>query len=377
MSGHSILKDDELAKALSALYYKVGGFGGAASLHQKLPKGSASLARVKTWLTTQQVGAYLQVKPPPAVYARFTEQRPNRIHQADVLFLPHDKVGPKTYKYALTLVDVAKRYKTVRPLTDKSAAAVAVALADIYAQKGTPLAWPHTMMVDQGGEFKADTQKLLDKHGVTVRRADKGHHRSQAFVESFNKVLGQRLFRGMYAKGFDDGKPSNAWVKALPEVVADMNDTTTRLTGLAPAKAIQMARVPLLTRTVSTGESDSIAVGTMVHVVANEEAKDSDAKRRATDPWWTAQAYPVRKRIDAPGEPSLYYVEGQGAHGFTRSQLRVAAKSKTPPVAKSSPPPTPTTKTTPAAKTKKPPLVPRVSQTRAGRTTKPPAKLAD
>ena len=107
MSGHSILKDDELAKALSALYYKAGGFGGAASLHQKLPKGSASLARVKTWLTTQQVGAYLQVKPPPVVYARFTEQRPNRIHQADVLFLPHDKVGPKTYKYALTLVDVA------------------------------------------------------------------------------------------------------------------------------------------------------------------------------------------------------------------------------------------------------------------------------
>ena len=142
MSTHSktsTLKDDELAKALSAIYYKAGGYGGAASLHQKLPKGSASLARVKTWLTTQQVGAYLQSKPPPVVYARFTEQRPNRIHQADVLFLPHDKVGPKTYKYALTLVDVASHYKAARPLTDKSVAALAVALADIYAEKGTPL----------------------------------------------------------------------------------------------------------------------------------------------------------------------------------------------------------------------------------------------
>ena len=374
MPGHSkttsVLKDDELAKVLSVIYHKAGGFGGAASLHQKLPKGSASLARVKAWLATQQVGAYLQSKPPPVVYARFTEQRPNRIHQADVLFLPHDKVGSKTYKYALTLVDVASRYKAARPLADKSAAAVASALANIYAEKGTPLEWPHTMMVDQGGEFKSDTQKLLDKHGVNVRRADKGHHRSQAFVESFNKVLGQRLFRGMYAKGFDDGKPSNAWVKALPEVVADMNATTTRLTGLAPAKAIQMARVPLLTRTVEM--ADPIAVGTMVHVVANEEAKDSDAKRRATDPWWTAKAYPVVKRIDAPGEPSLYYVAEQGSHGYTRSQLRVAAKSKTPPAAKSSPP-----ATTPkaSAKTKKPALVPRVPQTRAGRTTKPPSKL--
>ena len=92
------------------------------------------------------------------------------------------------------------------------------------------------MMVDQGGEFKAYTQKLLDKHGVNVRRADKGHHRSQAFVESFNKVLGQRLFRAMYAKGFDDDKPSNAWVKALPEVVTDMNATTTRLRACHPRR---------------------------------------------------------------------------------------------------------------------------------------------
>ena len=56
---------------------------------------------------------------------------------------------------------------------------------------------------------------MFDKHG---RRADKGHHRSQAFEKSFNKVLGQRLFRAMYQRGFDDGKPSNAWVAALPEV---------------------------------------------------------------------------------------------------------------------------------------------------------------
>ena len=47
-----------------------------------------------------------------------------------------------------------------RPLTDKTAAAVASALTDIYA-----LEWPHTMMVDAGGEFKAETQRMFDKHG--------------------------------------------------------------------------------------------------------------------------------------------------------------------------------------------------------------------
>ena len=216
-----MLTDAELAKALKALYYKAGGFGGAASLHQKLPKGSASLARVRAWIGAQQVGAYLQEKPPPVVYARFTEQRPNFIHQADVLFLPHDKIGSRTYKYALTLIDVASRYKVARPLTDKSAATVSDTMTSIYNEKGTPLVWPHTLMVDAGGEFRGETQRMFEKHNVIVRRGDKGHHRSQAFVESFNKVLGQRLFRAMYAKGFDDGKPSNAWVKALPEVVTN------------------------------------------------------------------------------------------------------------------------------------------------------------
>ena len=37
----------------------------------------------------------------------------NAVHQADLLFLPHDKLPreKKIYKYALTVVDVASRYK--------------------------------------------------------------------------------------------------------------------------------------------------------------------------------------------------------------------------------------------------------------------------
>ena len=36
---------------------------------------------------------------------------PNKVHQADLLFLPHDRVRRKTFRYALTVVDVASRYK--------------------------------------------------------------------------------------------------------------------------------------------------------------------------------------------------------------------------------------------------------------------------
>ena len=35
----------------------------------------------------------------------------NDIHQADILFLPHDKYKKKMYNYALNIVGVASRYK--------------------------------------------------------------------------------------------------------------------------------------------------------------------------------------------------------------------------------------------------------------------------
>ena len=48
---------------------------------------------------------------------------PNAVPQADLLFLPHDTVGDgrdrKTYKYDLTIADVASRFKEAELLTSK------------------------------------------------------------------------------------------------------------------------------------------------------------------------------------------------------------------------------------------------------------------
>ena len=58
------------------------------------------------------------------------------VHQADLLFLPYDtvKVGRinKTYKYALTLVDLGTRYKEAEPLTSKDSKEVAKPFKKIH-----------------------------------------------------------------------------------------------------------------------------------------------------------------------------------------------------------------------------------------------------
>ena len=57
---------------------------------------------------------------------------PNAVHQADLLFLPHDKLprGKKIYKYALTVVDVASRYKAAEALGRKESDDVASGLCE-------------------------------------------------------------------------------------------------------------------------------------------------------------------------------------------------------------------------------------------------------
>jgi len=107
----------------------------------------------------------------------FDEDEPNSVHQADLLYLPHDRVGRRTYKYALTVVDVASRYKEAEPLTDMTAAEVAAALGRIY--KRGPLTWPRLLQVDPGREFVGAVSQLLAKHNVQVRRGTAANHRQQ------------------------------------------------------------------------------------------------------------------------------------------------------------------------------------------------------
>ena len=164
--------------------------------------------------------------------------KPNDIHQADILYLPHDKFKKKTYKYALNIVDVASRYKGSYQLTTKNAKEVAQAFQWIY--ENTPLNYPKTLIVDNGKEFYGDVTKLMEKHDVMIQRGDPSQHRSQGIVERFNRTLADRLFTYQYHKELEDPSKSNReWVSRLQNVVSSLNNEKTRLIGMKPADAIR------------------------------------------------------------------------------------------------------------------------------------------
>ena len=85
--------------------------------------------------------------------------KPNDIHRADILYLPHNRYEKKTYKYALNIVDVASRYKRSYQLATKI---TKEAQAFQWIYENTPLTYPKTLIIDDGKEFYRDTTKLME-----------------------------------------------------------------------------------------------------------------------------------------------------------------------------------------------------------------------
>jgi len=184
---------------LQQIYYSPKGYWRALAAIKKLAAAAKVSEQVaRDWLKRQAIWQIYLPAPRHIPRPIFDEDRPNAVHQADLLFLPHDRLGRKTFKYALTIVNVASRYKEAEPLSTKEAKEVADALSRIYKRR--PLTWPRLVQVDPGREFMGAVNQLLAKHNVQVRRGHLDLHRDQAIVERFNRTLAERLFGHQYAQ---------------------------------------------------------------------------------------------------------------------------------------------------------------------------------
>ena len=128
---------------LGKIYYSPEGYWkGIAAIRKLALAANVSESVAKRWLFKQALWQIYLPAPKRIPRPKFDVPTPNRVHQADLLFMPHDKLprGRKVFRYALTVVDVASRYKEAEPLTSKNSDEVAKAFQTIY--KRSPLTWP-------------------------------------------------------------------------------------------------------------------------------------------------------------------------------------------------------------------------------------------
>ncbi len=318
---------------MKKIFYSPRGYWkGEGAVSKLASKAGVSKDTARKWLRKQSI--WQIYAPAPSYIPRPTTLGrpvglPNEMHQADLLYLPHDRASRKTFKYALTVVDVATRYKEAEPLTNKTSSQVAEAIQKIY--KRSALSWPKTIKVDPGKEFMADFSALMGSKKVVVQRGEVGNHRAQGIVERFNRTLAERLFGHQYAQEMlNPTERSREWVKRLPEVIASLNNEVTRLISTMDNKPLtpKVAMTLLEVRQTSSAPSSSqplapLPTDAIVRYLYAPGELEQDARRRATDPIWSVDTYRIEKTTVNPGtaEPALYYLKDGPPRSFVSQEL--------------------------------------------------------
>ena len=311
---------------LSKVYYSPKGYWKGLTAIKKLSEAAkVSENEAKEWLKKQAIWQIYLPAPKRIPQQKFGIVVPNEVHQADLLFLPHDRIGKKTYKYALTIVDVASRFKEAQPLTTKNSKEVAEALTKIY--KRSSLKWPKLLQIDPGREFMGDFKKLLDSHRVKTRLGKVNVHKDQSIVERFNRTLAERLFGYQYAQELKlPTDRSREWVKRLPDVVRALNSEETRLIGMKPRDAIKMKTVTQKSSSVIPGRAVGLNEKKLGDVLVRYLYMPGELEggvRRATDPIWSLKIYKIERSVTKPNQPIMYYLQDGPQRGYVKEELLI------------------------------------------------------
>jgi len=297
-----------MTEKLQKIYYDPEHLWTGRKAIKLLQKESGeSKKAVTSFLAKQAIWQVHLPKPKHIDYAHFYVTEVNQLHQADLLYLPHDKVYGNVYKYVLNVIDVASGYKASRPLKTKKASEVAERFKDIY-KKG-PLRYPEELHVDLGTEFKGEVLKLMKEQDVSVKSVvTKYHHSFTAFVENFNKTLAGRLFKPQDAQELFSGEDSKIWVKNLQKFVSNLNNRKLKRLGMTPAQAIKLDSVELK---IKPYEPEKVApTDGLYRYLLEPGEENADSKRRATDNIWSRKTFRLDRVVQDQGQRVLYYLEG-------------------------------------------------------------------
>lgn len=244
----------------------------------------------------------------------------NIVHQADLLFLPHDE----GYKYALVIVDLHDRTTNAYPLKSKQGSEIIEGFEKIY--NGPYLKKPKRLLVDAGNEFKGDVKDWLTKNKIAIKTALPGRHSQQGIIENKNLVIGKALLKRQTAQELITGQPSTEWIDEIPKVIKALNVKSKSI------KEKNNSNIP-----VCNGDACILLeIGDIVRVALDEpRAADSNKKLsgkfRASDLRWEIKPRKITNIFLNPGMPPLYQVERKPTVSYTKNQLQLVNPNEKPP----------------------------------------------
>jgi len=249
--------------------------------------------------------------------------KPNYEHQADLLYMPHDK----GYKYILVIADSHNKKIDAEPIKSKVQGdnEIYEAFKKIYS-RGI-LQKPKIIKMDNGTEFKAvNLKNYFHNNNITIKYSYPGRHRQLTIVERANNKVGTVLMKRMTAQELLTGQKSTEWVDDLPELVKVINEN------LPPPTTPPKADNILFTKY----SGNMIPVNTRVRIIL-EHPQDTVkgnwlvGKFRAGDIRWSPEIHRITDVILKPFYPPMYIVDDDYNVLRTKQQLQVVEDNETPP----------------------------------------------
>ncbi len=301
---------------LKKLYYKTDSpacYAGVTNLYREAKKKlpNIKVKDVEIFLSKQQT--YTLHKP---VKRRFPR---NKIvtagldvdWQADLADLSSLKQYNNGHTFILVCVDVLSKYLWAEPMKNKTAEQTANAMQRILDTGRTP--W--RLCTDRGKEFKGHTfQILMQKHDIQYFNATSPDVKA-AMAEIYVRHLKNRLYR------YFTTMKTFRYLEVLPRIVASMNKSICRTTGMAPADVNRdnaEAVWQKLYGEVKDRKKFRFQVGDKVRIT-----KEKHKLSKGYLPNFTQEVFAIRERLDrSPPVYKLNDLEKEEIEGvFYESEL--------------------------------------------------------
>ena len=251
---------------------------------------SMSRKDIRSWLVKQALWQVHIPVPKEIHHPHYDVTKPNEQHQFDLLYMPHNVFEGNTYKYILTDINVASRYKVARPLGPKH-------------QVKLHLCWKQSI--------KRVTCLNIPRYFNVIAHT--------AFVEAFNKELAELLFKPMNAQELQDPEMVLIiWVRNLNKIVNKMNSTISSMIGMKPKDAIKLNTVLLDKKYPEEIVLDEDGLYRYLYQPGEQYG---DQKRRATDFIWSKNTYQLDRILQEPGNRILYYLQDGPDGAFVHEEL--------------------------------------------------------
>ena len=137
---------------LQSIYYQPGHLWKRQEAIRKVKELSKkNPAVIKKQLSKQGFCQVHSPPPNPVNRPHYKVMVPDDVHQFDLLYMPTDTLYGNKYKYILSRIAVASRYKVTRPMRMKQVKDIVDMISGIY-KVGT-LTYPEVFQCDKGSEF--------------------------------------------------------------------------------------------------------------------------------------------------------------------------------------------------------------------------------